>query len=421
MRITTFVTWAVLALGPMPLAAQEGMSFEDPFALKPPARICWRMLDLIPSRARGPMSEALQAAGEQTRPEHATGIAVVSAGADPSACQVVVSGARRRQRTASGFVHDLWVERGGAKLVERTTGPLWPVRATAQDFLEIFEEAWRIAAPPPGPEPQGEPAPGPASVVSESAPAELADEPPDEAPPAPEPFVDEDLARARASGPKPQVSSPPPTWVTLVATGGVTLRDLSASFGRSVDQGPLPAVGSRATLHFAPLLGARHALDLSAGYYRQFPSAELDGASLGASADRTRTDVRYAYRMGAAGPFLGAAVGFEFRRFVFDEGRGAVSIEYSVLRPGLCARQALYQSKTTSFEVLGRGHLRISLDDDSVSNDVGGDFGGGFAFRHRTGFVAELTADYNLQSGRSPAGSFDDAFLDTQLAFGWSL
>jgi len=425
MRITAAVICGLLLLAPNPSLAQEGMRFDDPFGQVPAQSVCWRMFALIPERARPAMAKALQAAGERTRPARAGGVPVVQAQAESAACAVVVSGARRRRRTAAGFVHDVWVEQGETRVVERSAGPLWPLRAEAEDFEEVFEAAWALAAPRSEAAAEAEPSPDavPETDADRTEPSTGAEAAPSR-PAEPssngdEPFVDEDLAAARSEAVE---GAPPPSqpWVTVLATGGLTSRDLRASFGRSVEPGLLPALGARVTLHLAPILGPKDALDVSAGYWRQIPSVELDGQSLDTEADRTRVDVGYAHRFGAGGPFLGAALGFEYRRFDYDERSGAASIQYSILRPGLSVRQRLFTGTTTHLELLGRGHLRIGLDDGSISNDVGTDFGGGLAFGHRVGLVVQFTVDYTLQSGRGAQGRFDDAFLDGQLALGWT-
>lgn len=373
------------------------MSFEDPFAITPPRALCWRMFDLIPTRAQGPLGEVLRAAAEQTRPAHAAEIPVKQVDQGVEGCDVVVSGTRRRERTQDGFVHDVWVEQSGARVAQRTTGPLWPIRAEAQDFTAIFEEAWRIASPPP-----------PAAPVAETESDSQR-------------FVDDELLETRAEVDERAVVERSRTWVTVLATTGLSSRELSADFGRAINQGVLASLGARAALHLGSVLGPAHRLDLQAGYWRQFAGAELGGESIGAEADRFRLGAAYAHRVGAGGPHLGCGLGYEFRRFGFEEGAGVLSIEYSILRPGLSVTQQLIRTAGFDLEVFGRGHLRVPLDDQSVSNDLGVDFGGGVGFHHAVGFVAELGVDYTLQSGSSSQGDFDDGFLDLQIALGWTL
>ena len=390
---------AILAPG---VASAQGLSLDvDPFA-SAEKRVCWRMPSGTPRRAFDAMTTALQTSAEQTRPLRAATEWKVEQSAQ-SDCDAVVTGRRRTTRTADGFAHQLELRVDGAAQVQTETSPFYPMRATAADFAPFWDDVWAVLAPEPPPPPPEPP------------------EPPPTEPTARDVFVDEELAATR-DRPKLKSTDPAPILTALLLTG-VTSRSLSSDVGRPIDQTPLFALGGRAELHLGSrLIGAGHMLDLEGDYWRQFASARLGDQDLGAEADRARVGLRHAAQWFGVGPSFGPAVGFEYRRFTFAEGTGALSLEYSVIRPGLFVRQPLFRAGALQLDVEADGRARIALA-DGVDIEPSFDISGALALRHEVGFVALLGASYSAQSGQPSNADvgFDDGFFDAHLSVGWSL
>jgi hypothetical protein len=413
----------------------SGLSVEgDLFAPAPgDFTVCWSRPTRMPRSGVARFGRALEAAGRSTQPPHVSAAFERRSPTATEGCELSLRSVVGRKVLANDRrrIQIKVTDAAGAPVLTELAGPLLPARVREEDLLALWRKLWpRVAPPPPAP---AAPTTAPtasapiASAPAASAPADATAPPnPDGATPAPgsTPFVDPDLARAKADLEAQDATPPRPPILTLALHTGLLSRSLDADGGRPQDQSALFSLGGQARLHVHGITGwSEDRLDVSVAYWRQLVQAEIDGSSFGAESDRTRASARYGRAwFGPWGPTLGPMAGFEFRRFTFEPTATTLSLQYSVLRPGVWAEQPLVDLGTRGRLLLtAAGGVRVPLGGDDADFDAGFDVEGALAYQHSSGFRASIDIGYTRQSGSADDIGFTDEFVDASLGLGWSL
>lgn len=364
-----------LAPSPAPAADAPAHDVDDPVCWAPPALALKR-----DSKKR--LSDAMNDAAKLARPERSLRPIMELASSKSLAtaeleCAVVVA----TVLDASKKTWTLSLELRGARTATAAV-QLDPRSYTSAALTPAWTRLWRVIDPPPPPAP------------------------PKAAEPPPPPERDADLAHEQALA-RPRAAEPTPPRLRLWLTGGLALRDASATRGTTLEHGPLMALGGEATLHLGSWISPGIALDLSAAYARRLAKVVVADVSSSADADRFDATLSFRYVFGERGPSLGPQLGWQVLRFELEPSTGLLSTRYGVLRAGLEARVPLAEW----LELSAQGALRIAPDGGT---DLGFDVAGGPELLLGELALVRAWARYAQQTGPE----FEDRQLDVELALG---
>ncbi len=376
----------------------------DPEPGPPPSagKVCWYAPKNTSANDRTRLTAALTEAMAATKPSHAdVGLERVTSKARASSvdCIASIDVTKKKDYSRNKELLFSFTKAGEATpLLERAV-VLDMRKAESAMLTELWNELWPLLAPAPPPPP-------PPPPVAET------------------PFVDEELEAVQAQENAPKPEGPPrgPLVSVLADLGlfGRSLGDLAP--GRPVDQSGVLSLGVSAVLHAAEIfrIAEKHDIDVDVAYaYHMLRAPEGSGVSVNAD----RFNVGGAYRFQLPGehlPRVGALGGYELLRNELDQGAGAYSVRYGVLRLGLSLVQRVPLDEGLALRGFLEAALRITPSAELADTSPGFDIGGGVGL-HMNRLLVRARVRYAQQSVEAGGSSFSDGFFDLDLGIGFQL